>query len=127
MSSEFEAKLRAALGNSLPSSSNLSAFALDVEYYLEQTGMFSQIRLKKTGEPERALLVTCTISDPAASQSSMVEILKQIWVQAPLGYGGEYDVYDIQQSPDTVQMDFVTVASYGVSVTGSIIVTGFKL
>jgi hypothetical protein len=126
VSSGFPTKLRAALQNSRPSSRNLSAFVLDVQHYLEQTGLFSRIQSKKSGEPQCALLVRCQIRDPATSPSTVAEQLKRARVEAPLGYGGEYDAYEFQENSDSVQMDFVTVASYGVVVTGRIVVTGLR-
>src|SRR5690242_20029637 len=110
MRSEFETKFNAALRNSRPSSKNLSVFALDIEHYLEQTGLFSGIRLKKTGEPERALFVTCQISDSSIAPGLVTEKLAQLWKEAPLGYGGEYDAYEFQHNAEQLQMRFVTVA-----------------
>jgi hypothetical protein len=127
MSDNFDAHVRTALRNSHSSSRNLSAFALDLDHYLEQTGLVSRIVIKKTGQAERSLLVTCQILEATTSQSKVIETLKQIWTEAPLGYGGKYDSYEVQQNGDAVQMDFVTVSSDGVSVTGSIIITGFEL
>ncbi|HEX8231600.1 MAG TPA: hypothetical protein VF826_20155 [Chloroflexia bacterium] len=126
MSGEFEAKLHSALRNARPSSKNLSAFALDIEHYLEQTGLFSQIQLEKTGEPQRALLVRCQLLDPATLPATVIEQLERLWAVAPLRYGGEYDAYEFRQNLDAVQMNFVTVASYSVVVTGEVVVSGFR-
>ncbi|MGA7731060.1 MAG: hypothetical protein WCD37_07280 [Chloroflexia bacterium] len=127
MDSEFQARLRSALRNANSSSKNLSAFSLDIEHYLKQTGIFSRIQLKKTGEPQRALLVRCQLSDPSTSPSTVVEQLQRVWAEAPLGYGGKYDAYELQQDSHAVQMNFVTVGSHGIVVTGEIVVSGFRL
>jgi hypothetical protein len=37
------------------SSRHLSAFAVDMDYHLEQTGLFTKIIIKKTGLPKCAL------------------------------------------------------------------------
>src|SRR5262245_45047801 len=112
MTDTFETKLRAALGNSRSSSRNLSTFALDIQHYLEKTGLFSRIQLKKTGEPERALRITCQLSDPTTTPGVVIEKLAQVWNEAPLGYGygGEYDAYEFQHSTEGIHMRFVTVA-----------------
>jgi hypothetical protein len=100
---------------------------LDIEHYLEQTGLFSRIQLEKTGEPQRALLVRCQLLDPATLPATVIEHLERVWADAPLGYGGEYDAYEFQQNLDEVQMNFVTVASYSIVVTGEIVAGGFRL
>lgn len=125
MSGEFEARLHSALRNARPSSKNLSAFALDIEHYLEQTGLFSLIQLERTGEPQRALLVKCQLLDPATLPVTVIEHLESVWAAAPLRYGGEYDACEFRQNLDAVQMNFVTVASYSVIVTGEV-VSGFR-
>lgn len=125
MTDTFETKLRAALGNSRSSSRNLSAFALDIQHYLETTGLFSRIQLKKTGEPERALRITCQLSDPTITPGVVIEKLTQVWSEAPLGYGGEYDAYEFQHSTEDIHMRFVTVADHAALVTGEVFVTGF--
>jgi hypothetical protein len=94
MTDPFETKLRAALGNSRSSSRNRSAFALDIQHYVEKTGLFSRIQ-------------------------------PQVWNPAPLGFGGEYDVYEFQHSTEDIHMRFVTVADHEALVTGEVFVTGF--
>ena len=57
----------------------------------------------------------------------MAQRLVRVWDDAPLGYGGVYDAYEVAEYPDRVEMRFVTMASYGVVVIGRIEVTGFQL
>jgi hypothetical protein len=125
MTDTFETKLRAALGNSRSSSRNLSAFALDIEHYLEQIGLFARIQIKKTGEPERSLRITCRVSDPTIPPGMVMEKLTQVWSEPPLGYGGENDAYEFQHSTEDIRMRFVTVADHEALVTGEVLVTGF--
>jgi hypothetical protein len=127
LSKEFQAKLHSALRNARSSSRDLSAFALDVEYYLGQTGLFSRIELKKTGEPQRALLVRCQLRDSYTLMAAVVEQLQRVWVEAPLGYDGKYDIYQLWHDTGVVQMNFVTVRSPDVVITGEIVVDGFRL
>ncbi len=125
MTDTFETKLRAALGNSGSSSRNLSAFALDIEHFMEKTGLFSRIQLKKTGEPKRALLMTCQLSDPTTLPDLVIEKLAQVWNETPLGCGGEYDAYEFQHSAEDIPMRFVIVAVHEALVTGEVFVAGF--
>ncbi|HEX8235882.1 MAG TPA: hypothetical protein VF600_07995 [Abditibacteriaceae bacterium] len=45
------------------SSRHFSAFAIDVDHHLEQTGLFSRITIKKTGLPKYALNIICSLAD----------------------------------------------------------------
>ena len=122
----LQASIRAALREGEPNSRNLSAFAMDVVYYLEQTGLFAKIIDKKTGDPACALVVTCRLHDPSTSPAEVAQRLVRVWDDAPLGYGGAYDAHEVAEHPDRVEMRFVSMAGYGAVVTGLIEVTGFQ-
>ena len=81
--------------------------------------------MKRTGQPECALLVTCTLTDPATTQSKVAETLARVWAEAPIGYGSDDDAFEITQRVDYVRLEFVTITSYGVVVTSLIDVMGF--
>jgi hypothetical protein len=108
-----------------PNSRTLSAFALDVDAYLEQTGLFAKIAHTKSGDPACALVVTCRLHNPSTLPAEVAQRLVRVWDDAPLGYGGAYDAYDVAAHPGRVELRFVTMASNGVVVTGLIEVTGF--
>lgn len=127
MDSIFRQNLQEALRNNQSNSRNLSAFAVDTDHYLMQTGLFTKVKTKKTGDPESALLITCTLAQRALAHGEVAHTLVQVWKDAPLGYGSEQDSYEITHHPDGVRMDFVTVAPYKVVVTGRIEVIGFSV
>lgn len=122
----LQKNIREALRHNRLNSRNLSCFAIDVEAYLTQTDLFSKIRMKKTGAPTCALVVRCTLVDPATSPATIVAGLERVWIEAPLGYGDGCDAYEFETQADSVHMHFLTVASYGMVVTGRIEVTGFN-
>ncbi len=120
----LQVKRRTALQQHRLNSRNLAAWAIDADAYLMQTELFSKVRIKKTSEPECALLITCMLAIPSTPSSEIAAALAHVWEQAPLHYGSEYDAYEIVEHMDHVRMDFVTVASYGAVVTGRIEVHG---
>ena len=126
MQGRFQASIRAALREGQPNSRNLSAFAIDVGAYLDQSGLFAKITHKKSGDPACALVVTCRLHDPSRPPAGVAQRLGRVWDDAPLGYGGAYDAYEVAEYPDRVEMWFVTMASSGAIVTGLIEVTGFQ-
>lgn len=111
------------------SSRHLSAFGTDVYYHLEQTGLFSRITVKKTGLPECALVVVCSLANGSVTQAEVSATLERVWNEAPLGYNDGENVYKITVSTTVstkkVQMEFATSTS-GASVTGRIDVIGFN-
>jgi hypothetical protein len=123
----FKQKVRQALNTHRPNSRNLGAFAIDVEVYLSQTDLFSNISSKKTAAPFCALIVRCTLADPNTSSAHVIATLEHVWLNASLGYNQDNDVYEFEHDATSVQMRFLTVASYGVVVTGRIEVTGCRL
>ena len=125
MSEVLRKTIRHALSRNRLSSRTVSAFAIELDHHLAQTGLFATVRTKKTGKPECALLGTCTLTDPAITQSEVAETLARVWVEAPIGYGGNDDAFEITQRVDCIRLEFVTVMSYGVVITGLIDVTGF--
>ena len=126
MQGRLQAIIRAALREGQPNSRNLSAFVMDVDAYLEQTGLFAKITYKKSGDPACALVVTCRLRDPSRPPAEVAQRLVRVWDDAPLGYGGAYDAHEVAEHADRVEMRFVTMASYGAVVTGLIEVTGFQ-
>lgn len=123
VSNNLRQKIHRVLNQYKLSSRDLSAFADDVCYYLDQLGLFVRIRTKKTSDPECALLVNCVMANPATSPAEVGEALLHIWAAAPLGY--DEDAYELEEASDRVQLHFMTLSSDGVVVTGRIEVTGF--
>lgn len=107
------------------SSRHLSAFGTDIYYHLEQTGLFSRITVKKTGLPECALVVVCSLANGSVTQAEVSAALERVWNEAPLGYNDGENMYKITVSTEKVQMEFATSTS-GASVTGRIDVIGFN-
>lgn len=105
-------------------SRNLSAFALDIHYYLEQTGLFSKIKTKKTGQANCALIVIGRIANASTTQEEVAQTLERIWHEAPLGYGHQHDSYKITLLTGEVQMQFATRTDLA-TVTGRIEISGF--
>jgi hypothetical protein len=126
MEGRLQSIIRAALQEGRPNSRNLSAFAMDVVAYLEQTGLFTKIIRKKSGNPACALVVTCRLHDPFSSPAEVAQRLVHVWNDAPLGYGGIYDAHQVAEHLDRVELRFVTMADSGAVVTGLIEVTGFQ-
>lgn len=106
------------------SSRHLSAFAIDMEYHLEQTGLFSRIDIKKTGLPKCALVIVCSLADFSITKAKIAEALERVWNEAPLGYYGEKNFYQVTIE-EQVKMDFST-ATDEANVTGRIEVIGLE-
>ncbi len=102
----------------------LSAFAIDLQHHLEQTGLFSRIQVRKTGLPQRALIVICSLSDGTQTQEEVARILEKVWHEAPIPYEGSTNSHKITTLTGEVQ--FVFAIADEVSVTGLIEVLGFK-
>ena len=107
------------------SSRYLSDFSVDLHHHLEQTGLFSQVAIKKTGLRQCALNVICTVTDGSKTQQEVAEVLERVWVEAPIGYAGGANSCRVTMATGEVQMHFV-VTDDQVSVTGRIEVLGFK-
>jgi hypothetical protein len=107
------------------SSRHLSAFAIDVDYHLEQTGLFSRIAIKKTGLPKCALSIICSLADDSITQAEVAMALERVWKEVPLAYSDDENSYRITTLTGEVQMQFVT-STFEASVTGRIEVIGFR-
>lgn len=107
------------------SSRHLSNFAIDVDYHLEQTGLFSRIIIKKTGLPKCALNIICSLTDDSTTQAEVATTLERVWNEAPLAYSDGESSYRITTLTGEVQMQFAT-STFEASVTGRIEVIGFK-
>ena len=70
-------------------------------------------------------MVTCTLADSTTPPGQVAQTLARVWSEAPLGYGGDHDAYELEERADRVQMRFVTAGSYDVAATGLIEVRGF--
>ncbi|MBV9865741.1 MAG: hypothetical protein JO316_10345 [Abitibacteriaceae bacterium] len=103
----------------------MSAFAIDVHYHLEQTGLFSKITIKKTGLPKCAFNIICSLADGSITQAEVTAVLEQVWNEAPLGYYKGENSYKLTASTEEVQMQFATSTAEA-SITGRIEVVGFQ-
>lgn len=71
----------------LPASSRtLSAFAIDVDHALDQTGLIFKTKIKKTGLSECALVVVCTVKESTTSQAEIAQALERVWKEVRFGY-----------------------------------------
>jgi|GEM_PF-2866473 len=104
------------------SSSHLSAFALDLHYALEQTGRFSSIVIKKTGQSQCLLEVKCSLTDASSQPSEIGELLESVWREVE--YAGGENTCQIAYSQEAVELWFSTAE--GVRVTGRIRAMEFK-
>ena len=106
------------------SSRHLSAFAIDLDYHLEQTDLFSRIKIKKTGSPQRALIVSCSLRDETKTQKEVAQILEKVWHEAPIPYAMGENSHKITFTNGEVQ--FVFVIEDEVRITGLVEVIGFE-
>lgn len=103
------------------SSRQLSAFALDIEFELMQTSLFSKVSIKKSGMPECALVVTCALKNGTTTTTEVSTLLEHLWEES-LMYQGSENTSRIVASSERVTLEFATDDP---RVTGCIEVSGF--
>jgi hypothetical protein len=69
-SSQFEAVRHAVMASGQPyRGANLDGMATDIDYYLGNTALFDRIRVMKTGDRRRLLVVRCRPAGRASAHS----------------------------------------------------------
>ncbi len=124
MTTQFEHNIEIATKHSQLSSRDLSAFAIDIDPFLQETGLFARIVTKKTGNAECALMTRCIIANASKLPKEVALLLEQVW-NLSLRYEGPLDAYQLVIGSNTVELRFVT-GSENRAVTGTISVTGFR-
>lgn len=111
------------MSNSGMSSKQLSAFAMDVVYYMEDTGHFLHKRTKKTGKQSCALQISFELLDTALDSKAILRLIHNVWMTAQLGYGDDLIKESINSSSVTFRYKTGSADS-GLRATGEIIVVG---
>jgi hypothetical protein len=107
-------------------SRSLGGFGMDADYALEQTGNFVKIRCKKTGDPRRAIIISCRPSSANLRTSHLRRSLKEVWEQ-DLDYGGQPSGYEFGEEQGKLLFEFVTSSEFSdLVVSGAIEVTGIE-
>jgi hypothetical protein len=107
-------------------SGNLSGFGMTADHALEATGLFSKVRYKKTGDPRRAIVISCYPHRPRLSASEVRRSLEEVWEQ-DLDYGGQPSSYEIRSEPGKILLEFVTSSEdHELVVSGAIEVIGIE-
>ena len=106
-------------------SGNLSGFGMTADYALEATGLFRNVRYKKTGDRRRAIVITCSANRSGLSASEVRRSL-EVWHQ-DLDYGGRPSGYEFRSEPGKILLEFVTSSEDNELVVGGAIeVTGIE-
>jgi hypothetical protein len=121
--SQFEAVRHAVMASGRPyHSADLDGMTADIQYHLGNAALFDRIRVDKTGDRHRLLVVRCRPASPGISLQQVAAELERIWTQ-DLRFEHQA-AHDLQVNDDTVTLRFVTQwAPGGPYVTGSVIVT----
>ncbi len=90
------------------SSNDLSSLAQDIEYYFEQSRLFSRIKAKKTSEDFPCLRFACQISNPHQSPREVISAVQQIWRAESLGY--RETLFEESTEAGNPVLDFLTVS-----------------
>ncbi len=101
------------------SSRELSAFAHDAGYHLEEGGLLRVAKVTKTGDPRCALKIACIALGNYPTGSIVAEEIERVWHEAPLGFGGA-DLIDTDVRPHLVTANFVAQSDDLGTVTGKI-------
>lgn len=103
---------------------NLLGFKLDIEAYLEQQEIFTNIKIDQKQDPRCALVTTCHISVPTLTKEDAARVLEMIWLQRIRYSSYESHFIDIQAGQ--LSLRFISLSRfYPLCVTGIITVTGF--
>jgi hypothetical protein len=103
------------------SSQQLSAFAMDIEYYLGQTGFLRHRKTTKTGQSDCAMILTFDAEEQARTAQEVLHEIRRVWDSAPLGYGEDRLSEEILL--DSAILKFWTKSPQsGLQATGQIVV-----
>jgi hypothetical protein len=122
-SSQFEIVRHAVTASGRPySGANLDGMAADIVYHLGNAAVFDRIRVKKTGDRRRLLVVRCRPAGRDISTQQVAAELERIWTE---DLRLEHQAAHVLQVKDeTVTLRFVTHEHPGgLYVTGSVIVS----
>jgi hypothetical protein len=101
--------------------SDLDGMLDDLRIALGGSGLFRDLRLRKTGSPRHLVEARCARSSADISPSMIRAELERAW-QEQLRYD-DFAAHAVQQTPTAVIFDFLTVArSAGMYMTGLIVV-----
>ena len=82
MQPEIEHEISRALKRRrLSSSAELEGFVIDAHHFLSESGVFANVKVKKTGDSRAAVVITCSVADSLLSVSDVVAALERIWTE----------------------------------------------
>lgn len=104
------------------SSTDLEGFVIDALHFLEESGPFANVKVKKTGDPRAAVVITCSVADLSLSASDLVAALERIWTEE-LAYVGGLEQHQTRVEADQIELRFMSEADpEDLFVTGKIVV-----
>ena len=104
------------------SSSQLDGIIIDLNYFLEESGIFEVVKIKKTGEPWSMVEIKCKIVLGAISSQEIIATLEQAWRKVQYQH---FEAHIILRKDKNFQLDFiieVADADVYLYVTGNITV-----
>jgi len=102
-------------------SRQLSAFAIDIQYYLEQTGFLRHLRTVKTGDQECAIRLIFDVLDKTIQAREILREIHRVWSESSLGYGK--DELSDEAAASFVKLKFKTASlNNELAATGEILV-----
>lgn len=108
----------------ISSGDDLLGFLIDIDAYLEDTGIFRNVKVVRTGNPKRSLLATCELIPGSDKAQGVADILENVWLEE-LCYK-HWENHVVQIHPDKVALFFITTSGDepdALCVTGKIIVS----
>ena len=106
------------------SGGNLVGFKMDLEPYLEKSGMFRNVHVQQTHDPLCVLVATCEGRNAALSADTIASVLRAVWLH-DLRYA-HWEAHYIAIEDTSITLRFITTsgnAADHLCVTGRIIVS----
>lgn len=95
---------------------NLTGFIIDADHAFESTGMFDSVRIERTGDPRRLVVISLVARAAVPTLQDISGALRDAW--SGLAYLG-FQAVGIERFQDATVMTFVTATEDGgLCVTG---------
>jgi hypothetical protein len=92
---------------SVSSGDSLLGFQIDIDHFLGSSDFFENVSVKKTADPECALLATCSVASGNINATEIGVELKEIWMNY-LRYN-HWEEHEIVMESNLVKLCFATL------------------
>ncbi len=123
MPTKIEQQINTALKRRrVSSSADLEGFVIDAHYFLTELGRFANVKVKKTGDPRAAVVLSCSAVESSRSIGEIAETLERIWTEE-LAYFGGPEQHQTRVEQGQIELRFMSEAEpEDFFVTGRIVV-----